>query len=296
MLAAEDSGTADVYGRYNAVGAACGALGALAAGLPGVSDRGPVGVHAWAFAALIPVGIAGALCAAALSPAVEAPARSPTARPRRPANRLGTSRPVVARLAGLFAVDAAGGGLVTTGFLAYFMTQRYDVSVGALGRLFFAVSWCRRSRWRWPTVGAPLRAGRHDGRHPPAEQLSAGRDRIRAKLPRCRRAAARAHDVVPDGRADPPGPGDGRGRPGGADRRRGDDQRRSLHRRPVGPILAGAMQQAALGAPLVLAGTIKAGYDLALWRWARHLPFPRRPTIRRSIRIPRTATDPLEAS
>jgi MFS family permease len=42
--------------------------------------------------------------------------------------------------------------------------------------------------------------------------------------------------------------------------------------RPVGPLVAGAVQHLALGAPLVLAGGIKAGYDVVLWRWARHLP------------------------
>src|SRR5207245_2116315 len=34
MLAGEDAGTSAVYGRYNSVGAAAGALGGLAAGLP----------------------------------------------------------------------------------------------------------------------------------------------------------------------------------------------------------------------------------------------------------------------
>jgi len=41
--------------------------------------------------------------------------------------------------------------------------------------------------------------------------------------------------------------------------------------RPVGPILAGVVQQIALGAPLLVAGTVKGAYDLALWRWARNL-------------------------
>ncbi len=45
MLAAEDAGTSAVYGRYNAVGAAAGALGALAAALPGLDH----GVHAYLF-------------------------------------------------------------------------------------------------------------------------------------------------------------------------------------------------------------------------------------------------------
>src|SRR5436190_331373 len=73
MLAAEDAGTVRVYGRYNAVGAAAGALGALAVTLPGLGPEGASGgVHAWLFLILIPVGITGAILAARLSPAVEA--------------------------------------------------------------------------------------------------------------------------------------------------------------------------------------------------------------------------------
>ncbi len=45
--------------------------------------------------------------------------------------------------------------------------------------------------------------------------------------------------------------------------------------RPLGPLVAGLMQQLSLGAPLLVAGTVKAGYDLALWRFARHLLPPR---------------------
>ena len=37
--------------------------------------------------------------------------------------------------------------------------------------------------------------------------------------------------------------------------------------RPAGPLIAGLVQQVALGAPLVVAGTVKAAYDLTLWRW-----------------------------
>jgi hypothetical protein len=39
--------------------------------------------------------------------------------------------------------------------------------------------------------------------------------------------------------------------------------------RPIGPLLAGLAQQIALGAPLVIAGAVKAGYDGAFWLWAR---------------------------
>jgi hypothetical protein len=44
--------------------------------------------------------------------------------------------------------------------------------------------------------------------------------------------------------------------------------------RPLGPLVAGAVQSIAIGAPLVVAGVIKSGYDLALWRWARRARMP----------------------
>jgi MFS family permease len=47
--------------------------------------------------------------------------------------------------------------------------------------------------------------------------------------------------------------------------------------RPLGPVLAGASQSVALGLPFLLAGVIKSGYDLALWRWFRHVPVPGEP-------------------
>jgi MFS family permease len=41
--------------------------------------------------------------------------------------------------------------------------------------------------------------------------------------------------------------------------------------RPIGPLIAGLAQQIALGAPLLIAGAVKGGYDVTLWAWARRL-------------------------
>jgi hypothetical protein len=41
--------------------------------------------------------------------------------------------------------------------------------------------------------------------------------------------------------------------------------------RPVGPLVAGAVQQFAIGAPLVVAGIVKGGYDAALWIWSKRV-------------------------
>jgi predicted MFS family arabinose efflux permease len=42
--------------------------------------------------------------------------------------------------------------------------------------------------------------------------------------------------------------------------------------RPVGPAIGGALQHYAVGLPQLVAGVVKAGYALALWRWSRCTP------------------------
>ncbi|HEX6932775.1 MAG TPA: MFS transporter [Streptosporangiaceae bacterium] len=272
MLAAEDAGTAAVYGRYNMVGAAAGALGALAVTLPGLARSGTAAADRWLFAVLVPVGMAGLLIASRLSPAVEAPPGSAPAG-RRARARLGKSGPVVRRMAGLFAVDAAAGGLVTTGFLSYYFSERYHVPVSALGWLFFAVSLVQAVS----VALAPRLARRFGlvatmvGTHLPSNVLLAAvafapAFPVAAALLLARttlsqmdvptRQALVMTVVAPDERT--------------AAAAVTNSARYTV--RPVGPLIAGLVQQIALGAPLVVAGTVKAGYDAALWFWARRLP------------------------
>jgi len=282
MLAAEDAGTAAVYGRYNAVGAAAGALGALAAVLPGVGQRGAgSGLHAWLFLVLVPIGLAGAVLAWQLSPAVEASDGQPrvaaqSGQSARASSRLGESRGVVRRLAGLFALDAAGGGLVTTGFLSYLFSDRYGVSIAALGWLFFTVTVVQAIS----VALAPRLARRFGlvatmvGTHLPSNVLLAAvafapTFPVAALLLLARttlsqmdvptRQALVMSVVTPAERT--------------AAAAITNAARYTV--RPLGPLVASAVQQLALGAPLVLAGVVKGGYDLALWRWARHLPLAR---------------------
>ena len=276
MLAAEDAGSARVYGIYNAVGATAGALGALAAALPDLGQRHGTGVSGWLFIVLVPVGIAGVVVAARLSPAVEVGSGPVTLADAASArSRLGPSRGVVRRLAGLFAVDAAGGGLVTTGFLSYYFATRYHVSIAALGWLFFTVSLVQAVS----VALAPRLARRYGlvatmvGTHLPSNMLLAAvafaptfpvavvlllaRTTL-SQMDVPTRQALVMTVVTPAERT-----------PAAA---LTNAARYTV--RPIGPLVAGAAQQIALGAPLVIAGTVKAGYDLALWRWARHLPLP----------------------
>ena len=273
MLAAEDAGTAAVYGVYNAVGAAAGALGALAVALPGLGLKGG-GVHAWLFAVLVPAGLAGVVIAGRLSRSVEVPVGDAQAAGQvgRARARLGPSRPVVRRLAGLFAVDAAGGGLVTTGFLSYFFAQRYHATVAGLGWLFFAVSVVQAVS----VALAPLLARRFGlvatmaGTHLPSSMLLAAvafapTFPVAALLLLARTTLSQMD--VPTRQAlvmTAVTPGERTAAAAVTNAAR-------YTVRPAGPLIAGVVQQVALGAPLVVAGAVKAGYDVTLWGWARRL-------------------------
>jgi MFS family permease len=263
MLAAEDNGTARVYGRYNAVGALGGAVGAAIAGLYGLSK---VGGSALPFLALVPIGIAGAALSTRLSPAVEAPSVGST----RAKGGLGVSRREVGRLAVLFAVDAGGGGLVTTAFLAYYLSQRFHVSLSSLGWLFAAVTvihaisvaiaprLARRFGLVATMVGTHLpsnvllAAVAFAPTFPVAVVLLLARTTMSQMDVPTRQALVMTVVTVPE-------------RTAAAAVTNG--ARYAV--RPLGPLLAAVVQHVALGAPLLVAGIVKGSYDVALWQWAR---------------------------
>jgi predicted MFS family arabinose efflux permease len=105
-------------------------LGTLAAGL--VTETLPRSVIIVAYAAF---GLLLALLFLQLSPAAEAERTGD-----RPRFGVGASRGVVIRLAGLFALDAFGGGFVVQSFAAYWFYLRFGVSPAALGGIFFGAN------------------------------------------------------------------------------------------------------------------------------------------------------------
>ncbi len=118
------------YARYNLLASAGGALGVLAvAALPS-------GGHATSVALGIYVlgGVALATLYIGLSAAVEGGGR-PATRPG-----LGPSRGAVLRLSALFGVDALAGGLVVQGLMVLWFHQRFGVGAGTLGPLFFCAN------------------------------------------------------------------------------------------------------------------------------------------------------------
>ena len=281
MLATELTGQSRVrgFGVYNAVATAAGSLGALAAALPGLLRQVWSGAPAderwfWLFA---PAAVAGVVLARRLSSAVEAtPAfTGSTAAPveRAPAGRLGASRPVVRRLSGLFAIDSFGCGFVVQSFIAFWLTRRFGATTATVGVLFFAFGILQTASF----ITAPRLAERLGllptmvFTHLPSNLLliavafapnigvAVGLLAARVALSQMDVPTRQAYVmavVTPEERT--------------AAAAYTNTARYVV--RPVGPALAGAAASTALGAPFVIAGTIKSGYDLLLWSRFRHVP------------------------
>jgi MFS family permease len=125
-----------VYGRYNAVAYLAGAVGALAAGGPSaLRDVLPALPPDQRWLLVMPVG--AALCALAamrLSGSVEVAAEVG------PAERgLHRSRSVVQRLAALFALDAFAGGFIVGSFIVFWFGRQFGADAELMGLVFFGV-------------------------------------------------------------------------------------------------------------------------------------------------------------
>lgn len=124
-----------VFARYSLIAALAGALGALAAGLPEVVARNSAisehDAQRGVFLAYAAVGIALLLQYRHLRVGGR-----PAAGELQPA-RLGPSRALVYRLAAVFSLDALGGGFAVQSILVLWLSLRFDLSAAATGAIFF---------------------------------------------------------------------------------------------------------------------------------------------------------------
>ena len=262
--------TARMFGTYNAVAAVAGSLGALAAGVPVLLQRvvRSVPLDHRLFIVFVPIALGGALIALTLSDRVE------VARPhRRVRGTLPRSRRVVVRLAGLFAVDSVAGGFVLQTFIAYWLQQRFGASLGGLGAIFFVLGLLQAASFVVATRLAErfgllttmvfshlpsnvlLVAVAFAPSLPSAIAILSARFLLSQMDVPTRQAYLVA--LVDPGEVT-------------AAAAFTNSARNAV--RPIGPALAGVSQQLWLGAPFVVAGTVKSLYDLALWSWFRHVP------------------------
>ena len=175
----------------------------------------------------------------------------------------------------MFALDSFGGGFVVQAFLAYWLEAKYHASVATLGLVFFGVALIQTASF----LAAPRLAERFGllrtmvfthlpsnvflvlisfaPTFPVAVAFLFARTALSQMDVPTRQAYVMAL-VEPDERT-----------PAAAY----TNTARYLTR-PLGAVLAGAAQSIGLGAPLVIAGTIKSVYDVALWRWFSHVTVP----------------------
>jgi len=250
------------FGVYNAVATAGGSIGALTAAV--IGDHDP---QRW-FLVFVPAALVGIALASRLSPSVEARRHSaPEAHVEVPRTGL------IYKLAGLFAMDSFAGGFTVQSFIAYYLTTRFGASVSTVGIVFFVVGILQTLSF--------LAAGRLGDRfgllntmvfsHLPSNLFLiaiafAPSLTTAIALLFCRTMLSQMD--VPTRQAYvmalvPP-----RQRTAAAAT---TNTARYLVR-PVGPVLAGASQNIALGLPFFIAGSVKVVYDLVLYSWFRTVP------------------------
>jgi hypothetical protein len=108
-----------------------------------------------------------------------------------------------------------------------------------------------------------------DGWDAPSEQCVTYRDRICSESKSGISSSPCPKFLVPDGCSYPSGDGHESRHSRGAKPRCRNNNAARYSVRPFGPMAAAALQHIALGAPMVVAGTVKGIYDLALLGWGK---------------------------
>jgi predicted MFS family arabinose efflux permease len=267
--AAEGQDPTRLFGTYNTVATLAGSAGALLA----LAGSSPYWLLAYPFAA-----VAGLAASARLSAAVEVGLEL-TPEPRPPLDR---SRGIVARLSGLFALDSLGGGFVPQTFIAYLFTRKYDASPDTLAVLFFAIGLLQALSFQ-----AAVRIAARLGllrtmvfTHLPSNVLLAAvafAPTLATAIALLLARFALSQMDVPTRQAYVVAVVEPSERTAAAAY---TNTARTLTR-PVAPLLAGAALRIGLGAPFLIAGTLKSAYDVGLWVLFRNVPL-RPPTGRPS--------------
>jgi MFS family permease len=242
-----------LFGTYNTVATLAGSLGALIA-LVGSSP-------AWLLAYPLAAGL-GLLASARLSSAVEV-GHELSEQPRQPLHR---SRGIVARLSGLFALDSLGGGFVPQTFIAYLFTRKYDASPQTLAIVFFSIGILQALSFQ-----AAVRLAARIGllrtmvfTHLPSNLLLiavAFAPNLASAIALLLARFALSQMDVPTRQAYVMAVVDPSERTAAAAY---TNTARYLTR-PIAPLAAGATLRVGLGAPFLIAGTLKSVYDLGLY-------------------------------
>jgi predicted MFS family arabinose efflux permease len=255
-----------LFGRYNTVATLAGSLGAAMVAIlaqADVTDRRLLLIYPLLALAALPF-------AGGLSAGVERGEELAS----RAAPPLDESRSIVQRMAALFAVDSFGGGFVVNAYLAYYLARRYGASPEFLGIVFFGIGILQAVSFQ-----AAVRLSERIGllrtmvfTHLPSNILLAavafapnlgtaialllGRFAL-SQMDVPPRQAYVVAVVTPNERT--------------AAAAYTNSARYAV--RPISPLLTGLLVQANLiGAPFVIAGVVKTGYDVGFWTMFRRVP------------------------
>lgn len=132
-----DQHRTSVFSAYNLVGSFLGALGALAVGLPSALSLPAVAGYRFLIWGYVGCALVMMVLFLFLSPSVEAKATT-VSHPRKFGVK--RSRAIVAKLAGLFALDAFAGGFIVQSLVSYWFYLRYDTDLTILGGIFFGTN------------------------------------------------------------------------------------------------------------------------------------------------------------
>jgi MFS family permease len=282
-----------IFARYNLVASTAAAGGALVAGLPDLLARQGVSLDTgllllfglYTVSALAVAGLALRLTGSVEASASSAPDPANASRQLTAMSRwqrllppLQQSRGIVLKLSSLFSLDAFAGGLVGQTVLALFFHLRFGVALGTLATLFFGANLLSALSF----LAAPALARRFGLLHTmvfthlpsnvllalvavmPTFPLAAMLLLLRQSLSQLDIPTRQAYTMA---LVDP-------------GERTAAASVTSLARSAgsaTSPALAGVLLQGplvVLGLPLALAGVLKVGYDLALWRVFRRVPVP----------------------
>jgi MFS family permease len=267
--AAPASSRVHVFGRYNAVAFLAGALGSLAAGGQAFAhlNSGSAGQR-WLMVFPI-VAVPCAVLALRLSAEMETAA----GRTSRPLER---SRGTVKKLSALFATDAFAGGFVVSAFIVYWFVGHFHPSTAFMGTVFFVGGLLQAG-----SSVAAARVGTKFGllntmvfSHLPSNLLLIAvpfMPTLGAATALLMIRFALSQMDVPTRQAYIAAMVD----PGERTAAAAFTNTARYTARPFGALLvAPLMANVAVGAPFVVAGAIKCGYDLVLWRVFKKVPLP----------------------
>jgi len=254
-----------LFGRYNTVATLAGSLGAALAALLAL-----VGGTDQRLLLIYPVlALAAAPVAARLSPGVELGRELAADR----AAPLTESRPIVRRMAALFALDSFGGGFVVNAYVAYYLSRRFGASAELVGMVFFSIGILQAASFQ-----AAVRLSERIGllrtmvfTHLPSNVILAAvplAPNLASAVALLMARSALSQMDVPPRQAYVVAvvtPGERTAAAAYTNAAR-------YATRPLGPILTGGLVQASLiGAPFVIAGAVKALYDLGFWSTFRRV-------------------------